>query len=288
MSIEQNYIIVAPPYDDESGGNIFLHRLADELCLLGEDAVIWPLGLSPTCSFELSFNQNNFRMMSLSHSRIARHSDLKRHSIVVYPEIVNGNPLGASNVVRWLLYPPSFRGTAKGFGLNDIYFKASDFSDDISLTGGAQLLHLFSPHRVYANYGIEQRSGTCYMLRKQTDKPTHHDPEKDICLDGLRHEDIAYHFNHCERFICYDEATMYSQLAAVCGCLSIVVPGLYHDREAWSRDRPVAKYGVAFGFEDIIHAVTTRNKVAHHLQEFEQEGRTTVMHFVARTKIEFG
>lgn len=271
---------------------MFLHSLADELVLIGERAVIWPMHWKRRSYLRELYRcitrKHRAGMMPGTSARLASPSDLLRDAIVVYPEIVAGNPLEAERVVRWLLYPPSLRGTAATFGSGDLYFKASDFSDDVSLTGGAQMLHLFSVNKAYTDRGNTNRHGTCYMLRKQTDKPILHDPDHDVCLDDLDHETIAAAFNRCERFICYDEATMYAQLAALCGCLPIVVPGIYRDRAAWSADRPIAKYGVAFGLDDTEHAIKTRHLLAEDLRRIELEGRATVRDFVARTKSAFG
>lgn len=294
MSVLQRptYVIVAPKYLDTSGGIVFLHKLADELVRTGERAVLWPMQWKrlswPWDPVRRMVRGHRFRMMPGTSARLATSGDLLGDAIVVYPEIVAGNPLGAGRVVRWLMYPPSLRGTSASFGPGDLYFKASDFSDDVALTGGAPLLHLFSVHPAYADRGNKDRHGTCYMRRKQADKPILHDPDRDICLDGLDHETIATHFNQCERFICYDEATMYAQFAALCGCLPIVVPGFYRDRASWSADRPIATYGVAFGLDDTEHALNTRHLLADDLHRIEQEGRATVRAFVARTKSVFG
>lgn len=286
------YVIVAPRYRDGSGGALFLHGLANELARIGEQAVLWPIRWKPR-PFGLDalrrlVRKPGYRMMPGTSARVARTSDLTAEAIVVYPEIVTGNPLGARRVVRWLMYPPSLRGTASSFGPGDLFFKASDFSDDVTLTGGAPLLQLFSIHPAYADRGNTHRHGTCYMRRKQADKPVLHDPDRDICLDGLDHAAIAEQFNRCERFICYDEATIYAQFAALCGCLPIVVPGFYRDRAAWVADRPIARYGVAFGFEDTDHALRTRHLLAGDLRRIEAEGRATVRDFVTRTKAAFG
>ncbi len=285
------YVIMAPRYRDDSGGIMFLHGLANELVRIGERAVLWPTRWKPQ-SFMMDVarhlaRRSTYRMMPNTAATLARSGDLVRDAIIVYPEIVNGNPLNAERVVRWLMYPPRLRGTASSFGQNDLFFKASDFSDDITLTGGAPLLHLFSIHPAYKDRGNKNRYGTCYMMRKQANKTVLHDPERDICLDGLDHKSIADHFNRCQRFICYDEATMYSQFAAICGCLSIVVPGFYHNRDAWVADRPIAKYGVAFGMSDTDHAISTQHLLAQHLLMLEENGRDTVLNFVKLTRRAF-
>lgn len=286
------YVIVAPRYRDSSGGAIFLHRLADQLVKVGEQAVIWPMRWRPLPpgldSLRRLVRKPGYRMMPGTAARLAYSSDLLESAIIVYPEVISGNPLQAERVVRWLLYPPRLRGTVSSFGPNDLFFKASDFSDDISITGGAPLLQLFWVHPAYVDRGNPVRRGTCYMLRKQADKPIMHDPDRDVCLDGLDHVSIANHFNQCERFICYDEATMYAQFAALCGCLPIVVPGLYSDRAAWVADRPIARYGVAFGMEDTDHAIQTRHLLKEDLRKIEDEGRESTIGFVELTKRTFG
>ena len=79
-----------------------------------------------------------------------------------------------------------------------------------------------------------------------------------IPIDGLSHEEIADIFNRCSVFYSYDEATFYSQYAAICGCLSVVVPGLYSSREEWVASHPIARYGVAYGLDDLDHARRVR------------------------------
>jgi hypothetical protein len=289
---QPTYVVYAPRYRDTSGGIIFLHRLADELVRLGERAAVWPMGWKPrpylldVCLRQV--RRHRFRMMPGTSARLASSSDLQRNAIVVYSGTAAGNPLKAERVVRWLMYPPSLKGKPETYGSGDLFFKASDFSDDVALTGGAQLLHLFSVNPAYTDLGNKARHGTCYMLRKQKSKLLLHDPDHDVCLDGLDHDTIAAAFNRCERFICYDEATMYAQFAALCGCLPIVVPGIYRDRAAWSADRPIARYGVAFGLDDTEHAIKTRHILAEDLRNIELEGRATVRDFVARTKSAFG
>jgi hypothetical protein len=125
------------------------------------------------------------------------------------------------------------------------------------------------------------------MVRKGRDKSFVHPPDA-IPLDGLSHDEIAAAFNSTEIFYCYDEATLYSQYAALCGCLSIVIPGLYPDRAAWARARPIARYGVAYGLDDVGHAINTQHLVFHDLQRHADMGRASVARFVGLTRAHFG
>jgi len=70
------FIIFAPPYRHNSAGIRALYLLRDYLVGYGEDALVM--------SFEERF-------------------PLVDGDVVIYPEIVVGNPLGAKKVVRWVL-----------------------------------------------------------------------------------------------------------------------------------------------------------------------------------------
>ena len=96
---DTKFIIYAPPFDENSGGNVLLHRLCDLLNKEGESAYIrlWDMPQPNNSGIYGSFN-----------TPLAKISDLSDNTIVVYPEVVSGNPLMAKNVVRWLLYHPGF------------------------------------------------------------------------------------------------------------------------------------------------------------------------------------
>lgn len=67
------YVIWSPPWDHKVGGIRALYRLADEIADRG-------------CTVTVSNGQH-----------------VDPDAITVYPEIVTGNPLGATRIVRWLL-----------------------------------------------------------------------------------------------------------------------------------------------------------------------------------------
>src|SRR5689334_8505261 len=217
------YFVYAPAYDENSGGITFLHRLVHELRALGEEAYIYPI--SPLTGSWWRRTARRLRAR-LTPRPVASNLDtpiwnptrIPAEGIVVYPEIVAGNPLQAQNVARWLLFKPGFHGGPVRFDPSELFFKCSEFSDDVTITGGAQLLALWwlNPH--YWHRGGTSRKGTCYMKRKGHDRPIVHDLSNSRCLDGLSHAEIADFFNTCETFYSYDDATMYSQYAALCGC----------------------------------------------------------------------
>lgn len=97
------FIIVAPPYHAKSAGIVVMHELCDSLNRLGHTAAII-----------LAINSNGFTSPNEERffgPRLLRHAidtDNEFHSfiadgVVIYPEIITGNPVGGRRVVRYLL-----------------------------------------------------------------------------------------------------------------------------------------------------------------------------------------
>lgn len=91
----KRFVIAAPDYTNIHGGVVALHRLCDCLNANGYDAFIEPLG----------------EAIGVTHPGWNTPLWPRRDFddvIVVYPEIVTGNPLNAARVVRWLLNRPAW------------------------------------------------------------------------------------------------------------------------------------------------------------------------------------
>ncbi len=295
------YLAYAPEFDINNGGSIFVHRLVHELRALGEQAYIYPMPEEEPTGRRAMLRHWLDRLFGRGKSSrkpfntgkdfdtpLYTGATLPENAIVIYTEYTAGNPLGAANVARWLLYKPGYLGRPKTFAKDELFFKGSDFSDDPSISGGAQLLQLFWTNPCYRDLGYPNRSGSCYMMRKRENEGVEHSIEGSVNVDGLSHEDLAEVFNRCETFYCYDDATMYSQYAALCGCDSVVIPWHYPSRKEWAAARPIGTYGVAYGLDDLEHARRTRPLLAANLQQLEEDGLSTVRSFVSVTKARFG
>ncbi|MFT7221671.1 MAG: hypothetical protein ACI8Z1_003293 [Candidatus Azotimanducaceae bacterium] len=290
--MSRNYIIYAPSFSDNSGGVIFLHSLAHELNIRGEHALLWPMWSvrKPSLYFSLRSFVKRRRMKTNPelNTPLARRSDLTSDSIVIYPEVALGNPLGARNVVRWLLYKPGLRDPYD-FGPNEMFFRVGEITDLPQVTGGAPDLLLWGVNKTYRNQNRADRKEVCYIVRKGSEKrriPETEAPDA-INIAGMTHAQINEVFNRCHTFYSYDEATMYSQYAAVAGCTSVVIPGLYSSRDEWVKKHELARYGVAYGIDDIPHAEATRQKVLALLLAHEEDGKATVENFMTLTKERF-
>lgn len=289
------YIVNAPSFDPDSGGTIFMHELVHALNELGETAYLWPMARIFKRGWIMRcvdwFQPQPYRVNPELNTPLATKHDLKAdNAVVIYPEIVLGNPLKVRHVVRWLLYKPGDQHPYR-FTENEMFFRVFEKADLPELTGGAPDLFLYKVNRSYRNAHRPDRNGVCYTVRKGHRKPRiaeTEDPEA-IDIDGMSHEEINDVFNRCEVFYSYDEATMYSQFAVICGCLSVVIPGEHKNRKDWMRENELGRYGIAYGLdpEELAHARATQEQLVEFLKQKEQAGLETVKRFARLTKERF-
>jgi hypothetical protein len=286
------YVVHAPPYSTTSGGVLVMHQLARILHEMGEQVVIFPMQIFPGQGLRL---QVRFRLFPPPYERepgspvpVSRAWFARRGDVVIYPEIAQRNALRARNVAWWLLNRPSLFNIEVKAGPRDLFFTYDPRCDEPKLTKGtARPLFLFKMNPMYRQTNFGPRKGSCYLIRKGSGKPMVHDLDGSVLIDDMSHEAVVRVFNECETFYCYDELSSYAQFAAVCGCTSIVVPGLFADRAEYVANYPLGRYGVAYGEADVAHALATKDRVAEYLLQCEANGIDSVRAFVERTKQHF-
>lgn len=135
----RTYIVLSWPYNENSGGVIFQHKLVDELNRLGERAFLrrtCPIvKLGPRGWVRYLMRRGPMTTHPDLNTPIARRRDITDDVIVVYHEMLPGNPMGAKNVVRWLLYRSGLRHSYS-FGPDEMFFRAGEMSDLPEITGG--------------------------------------------------------------------------------------------------------------------------------------------------------
>lgn len=285
MAIEPRFVIYAHDFDENSGGIIVLHKLCYMLNCLGHRAIVWPANQRPISRYLQIFKKKRKLVLSKDYPvLVAKPHELHENDIVVYPEIVNGNPLRHPNVVRWFLHKPGYHTGVIDFGENELYFFFDSHSNDASINPNPEnKLSLLAINPAYVNRG-EARSGSCYLVRKGKNKPFVHDLNDSVKIDGLSHEKTAEVFNKSVIFYSYDEMTMYSQFASLCGCISVVIPESYSCRKDWVENHPISKYGIAYGLDDIEHAIQTQHKVKEYFISQEEVSTFEIQRFVQKSK----
>lgn len=294
------FVIVVSGYDDNAGGIVVLHQLCDRLNNLGYNAYLWPF-FKPILDFTHPFKtlylfmkyfrksiKYGFKKNPKLNILMASYQDLE-DAIVVYPEVVSGNPLKAHNVVRWLLHKPGFNNGGKiDFGVDDLFFYYDKSFDDSRYNKHPENhLHIVSQRSdIYKITNNEKREGFCYLLRKGYKREIMHDTKKGRLIDGLSHEETAVAFNQVEYCISYDTYTMYNVYAVMCGCIPIVIPEKGVEKEQWQPNEE-NRYGIAYGFDDVDYAIKTRPLLLQHIMKQESDSNESVMCFVEKCKAYF-
>jgi hypothetical protein len=309
MDMTRKFLIFSFGYNEDSGGGIVMHKLCHVLNQLGRASSLTPM----FDNYEI--NRRNLRpvghvvksaLMARRHYRSYRtspdfHTPVIRSPgrgkdlddfVVIYPEIISGNPLNARRVVRWLLYPPGGHTGKIHYGTGELYVRYREEFGNFKLPGSTtlddELRVVHYPLDLYRPPPEDTpRAGTAYLVRKGADKSLVHHPHDAIRIDGLSHREIAEIFQKVQTFVSYDSHTAYSFFAALSGCDSVVIPDEGVGEQAWLPD-PVERYGISYGWDQLDHARDTRHLVRPRLLAEENKNLENVRRFIVHVDEFFG
>jgi len=187
--------------------------------------------------------------------------EINDRTIVVYPEVIKGNPLGAKNVIRWILLDLGIEMPSNHYltwGQKDlIYFWEPKI-------GQPQLAIPFISENIKNTNKDIPRRDTCYMIKKgrlyqnigsrilDSDnnysnglKVIHSSQsiaiDNGVMIENLPIEEI---FNGCKIFYCYDPNCFYAIMAPICGCITVLYPhDRYSSKEDYIKQRIYTKNG---------------------------------------------
>lgn len=288
-----NFIVFTSSYNEDCGGTIVLHKLCHMLNEMGCNAYLCPDKYDPARGvkvwFDNYFRFRKYKVHTEYNTPIATVPVLRDDFVAIYPETVEGNPLKCERVVRWLLHKPGYHTGVVDYQADELIF----FFDENCIEPGLSIdienkLSVLSINSAYKPGGSGVRSGSCYMMRKGVGRSLVHDTNDSVRLDGLSHQEVAAIFKKKKYFFSYDEFTLYSQYAALCGCISIVIPETFGSREEWVEKHPISKYGISYGLDDIQHAIDTQHEVSEYFDLLEKESFDSVTNFVKKTNAYYG
>ena len=185
----KKFIIFAPHYAETNGGAIALHKLCDiinhnkrgtafihpmfesfEINLLNFDEVA-----NKVLNEKKLFDSTYVYVVNPNYQTPIRHilndRTYNEDWVVVYPEITFGNPLGAKNVVRWLLHNPGFSTGKIYYGQNELHFRHNSIFKPFHYPGcklSSQLLNVVDYNfDLFNTIGVsDQRNGSAYCIRR--------------------------------------------------------------------------------------------------------------------------
>lgn len=296
------FVIFSPPFDENNGGAIVLHKLCHTLNTLSFKASMIPhfhcIDVSPLDELNECFNaiaqmrngltrieyRLNKNWITPIYTRPLIEIKERNDLIVIYPEIIFGNPLRAKNVTRWLLHEIGFHNRRRVFcEPNEVHFRFNELHRIIPMPWVQVADKMLTVRHVpwdhyYAAPPEQRRDGTAFLIRKGRSKRIIHDTQNSIQIDGLSHPQIGDIFRRVKTFVSYDTKTMYSHLAALAGADSVVVPDDGVDEYDW-QPNPRQRTGLAYGFERLEWARSTKHLVRELLSVYDHETEVSVREF---------
>ena len=232
------YFIVTPPYNHYSAGVRALHLLCHSLNQSGQRAYV-------TFSEQPSGNQLPVNPLLNTPWRTPETDMICSalgEPIVVYPDIIKGNPLGGRKVVRWLLGYPGVCGGDTTFPETDNIWS---YSTKIAKSQGSDKV-LYMPvvdPDIFYKPTEGKREGACYYAKKSKEiwGTEISIPEGSKNLEGTPQQ-IADILRSSEMCHIYEDSSVILE-AMMCGC-----PIMYHHNarfthihaeDDWSTDYPI-------------------------------------------------
>jgi len=217
------------------------------------------------------------------------------NTIVVYTDIVYGNPLNCKHVIRWSLqFAYNFIISWKDKDLDYIWPNYCEYK----YTSKKILANpYFNP--IYKNNNKKERIKTCYIIRKgymyNSSINFFHPNDSILIDDSYDHQQICDIFNECKYFYCYDPLCIFAIYAVVCGCISIIHPikdkikKEYFKGNFFEKNNKIHNYGIAYGNseEEIKFATDTLAEGEFAYKELFESYKDTVYDFLKDLEVYF-
>jgi hypothetical protein len=234
-----NIILYIPSYQDRCGGIVVMHYFCKLINTKYNENFCAKI-----------FMHNNLTYSNPFCNNFARIDEINNNTIVIYPEVISGNPLNAKNVVRWILLELGIEMPIdhyKKWNKTDLIYHWEKIDK--------QLCCPFF-NNIFSYKNSQQRDKSCYLIKKG---PLIHKninyihPSDSICIDNLSLYEINDIFNKCKFFYTYDADTAYIIYAAVCGCIPIIyeIDGVseeeYFTSKMFNFENNIYNRGIVYG-----------------------------------------
>lgn len=235
------YYIFAPPYRQNSAGIRVMHLLCHLLNRCGQDAYLFATETNPQWHTPL-----------LTDVLQQQHAQAGREPIVVYPEVVPGNPANAQSVVRYLLNVPGLLGGDTQFSSSELIFA---YTQNLLPEGLGSERLLFMPpidtsiFHNRDNLYDQHRKGWLIYPGRHVDALKQH-PELAAKCTVITSKwpssptEMANLFRQSERVYCFS-STAIALEAILCGCPAVVLKSPFFDGVHLGADE-FGTYGLAF------------------------------------------
>jgi len=271
---KQLIVVYSPPYDIKIGGILVMHNL----CKIINDT------FGDTYKAKL-FMHNNIRYKNPFCNDFAMIDEINDKTIVIYPEIIYGNPLNAKNVIRWILLN-------LGIEMPLTHYKNWNITDYVYYWEPLYYKQLCCPfiNPIFKNNHLE-KTKTCFLIKKGriVHKTINYIQDSDsIQIDNLSLKEISNIFNQSKFFYCYDPYSLYALYAAMCGCVTIIHPieniteDKYFKGLMYNYKDTIHNKGIVYGYNEakIEEALSTINECEAFYTDLINSYKTTSQEFI--------
>ena len=144
--------------------------------------------------------------------------------IVIYPEVVSGNPMQAKAVVRWVLNTPGYLGGDSEYDPAELVYTWSE-----KFIAAPRLTVDITEHELFNTEGVGERDVDCFFVGKGPIRGAHPNgktagmTEITPAWPPTRAE-MAALLKRTRTLYTYDDLTGLSTEALLCGCKVVVLP----------------------------------------------------------------
>lgn len=275
------YYIDAPAYRRTSAGIRVMHLLCHALNSIGEEAYVYPTETNPTLNTPL-----------VTPEISARHKAAGREPIVIYPEVVPGNPRRAASVVRYVLNRAGLLGGDSVYADTELVF---GFGRNALPEGADPQNILFLPPidtAIFNNlanpFDTRRKGSLLYPGRHQAALAQYPQLAAEATLITYSwpesHEALAELLRRSEVVYCF-ESTAIATEAALCGCPAVILPSPLFNGVALS-EAEIGRNGIALNDspDEIAFARRTVGQMWDAYQASEARFWSQLDHFVASTQ----
>jgi predicted O-linked N-acetylglucosamine transferase (SPINDLY family) len=276
-----NFVIFSPTFQANVGGVIALFNLARTIDRAGFNCKI--------------FDMNRLNLPNKIFDKYATEADVTENTVVVYPEVTFGNPLKANYVVRWILCELGIhcpQNIYMTWGKNDFVYHYCTYNPDKDVKNYNILAPLYL-NPALKNHG-KSRDGYCHIIRKahKFHNPLKYiHPQDSLFLDdNLSQEILIDILNRKEYLISYDPYSFIPFMAALCGCIPVVIPITGTTKKEWFKSLSLSTIleqhgqnelkGIAYGLEELEYARNTLHEVRHQQEIHVRYGEQSVRRFI--------
>lgn len=255
-----------------TGGVVVMHQLAKKIAEKGESVYMVTAPEYPHPNIKL-FDINEFGEEQL------------QNFVVIYPQIVKGNPAKIPNVSRWFLYH-SEEEIENTYHENDEYFNFGTFHTFKKKS--EKILTVFNYYfDIFKNENRNRFKKFCHLIHKNTPQGGGKIFEmlnsEDLggwktlgCQDYLKER-----FNNSEYFLTYDQKSFFPVGAGLCGTKTVILnPNPNISPTEYRQQNPIQMFGVAYGWGDLSWAEKTIDLVPDYIHELDKIDNKTVDNFI--------